>query len=233
VYSVERRLLYDAVKRGLDISVAALTLIAGAPLWLATAVAIRLSSPGPAIFYRTVIGRRGRPFRFYKFRTMRHGADDAIHVDWVRGFVQADAPFKLVGARAVYKVFDDSRVTGLGVWLRRFSIDEIPQLVNVLRGDMSLVGPRPPIVEEFELYDERAKRRLSVLPGITGLYQIKARGAVPFSEMLRIDLDYINRRSLWLDLRVFARTPGVMLHGRGSGHERKTAMRDAADSPAD
>jgi lipopolysaccharide/colanic/teichoic acid biosynthesis glycosyltransferase len=150
---------------------------------------------------------------------MRHEASDAVHLQWLRDYVTADQPFRVAGGRPVYKVFDDPRVTTLGAWLRRTSLDEIPQFFNVFRGDMSVVGPRPPIPEEFNLYDDAAKARLSVRPGITGLYQVRARGTVPFSEVIRIDLDYIKRRSMSLDLQIMSLTPLIMLTGRGSGHE--------------
>jgi lipopolysaccharide/colanic/teichoic acid biosynthesis glycosyltransferase len=116
----------------------------------------------------------------------------------------------------VYKVVDDHRVTAVGRVLRRFSLDEVPQLVNVLRGDMRVVGPRPPIVYEWGLYDDAARRRLDVKPGITGLYQVTARSQVPFSGMLALDLEYVRRRSLALDLRIMLRTVWVMLSGRGA-----------------
>ena len=218
-YAFEPRPVYDAVKRATDVFLAALALTLGAPAWLAIGLAIRLSSPGPAIFHRIAIGRHGKPFRIYKFRTMRHEAPDAVHLDWLRDYVIADQPFRVAGGRPVYKVLDDPRVTPLGVWLRRTSLDEVPQFLNILKGDMSLVGPRPPIPQEFDLYDELAKRRLSVRPGITGLYQVTARGTAPFSEVIKIDLDYIMRRSMLLDLRIMSLTPLIMLTGRGSGHE--------------
>lgn len=205
------RPFYEAAKRALDILVAAAVLVLLSPLWLLIAIAIRLSSPGPALFRNTVIGRGGRPFTYYKFRTMVKG-DDSHHRAWLRDFVTQDATYQ--GRR--YKVDDDPRRTGLGKWLRRLSLDEIPQLINVLQGDMSLVGPRPPLRYEFELYDETSRRRLAVRPGITGLYQVTARSAVPFSEMLAIDLDYIRRRSLALDLWIIFRTPWAMLTGRGA-----------------
>ena len=209
---VDGRPAYAAASRLLDILVAAGVLVLLSPLWLAIAAVIRATSPGPALFRRTVVGRGGRPFTYYKFRSMVDG-DDGHHRAWLREFVINDAPYE--GDR--FKVTDDRRITPVGRVLRRLSLDEVPQLLNVLSGEMSVVGPRPPIVEEFALYDERACRRLAVKPGITGLYQVTARSRVPFSGMLALDLEYIERRSLALDLWIMLRTAAVMLCGRGAG----------------
>jgi lipopolysaccharide/colanic/teichoic acid biosynthesis glycosyltransferase len=206
---------YLAAKRVLDAAIAALVLGLGSPLWLALAAAIRLTSPGPAIFRRHVAGEGGRVFTYYKFRTMRAG-DDRHHREWLQRFVVEDRPYAEDQGRPVYKAIDDVRVTPVGRLLRRFSLDEVPQLINVLRGDMSIVGPRPPILAEYELYDERARRRLAVKPGLTGLYQVTARSQVPFSRMAALDCEYIARRSLGLDLAIMARTFGVMLRGSGA-----------------
>jgi lipopolysaccharide/colanic/teichoic acid biosynthesis glycosyltransferase len=143
---------------------------------------------------------------------MRKG-DDTHHRKWLAEFVTRDSSYTGGG----FKVRNDPRVTFVGKLLRRTSLDEVPQLINVLAGDMSIVGPRPPIEFEYDLYDDAAKRRLAVKPGITGLYQVTARSRVPFSEMLRLDLEYIRTRSIWLDLRIMAQTPVVMVTGRGAG----------------
>jgi lipopolysaccharide/colanic/teichoic acid biosynthesis glycosyltransferase len=206
---------YAAVKRLLDVVVAGVVLVIGAPLWLAIAVAIRLTSPGPALYRGPVVGLGGRTFTYYKFRSMRPG-DDSHHREWLRDFVRADKPFLDSEGEPVYKAVNDARITPVGRFVRRFSLDEVPQLINVLRGEMSIVGPRPPIPAEYEVYDEPARRRLAVRPGITGLYQVTARSRVPFSEMLAIDLDYIRRRSLGLDLWIMLRTVGAMLQGEGA-----------------
>jgi lipopolysaccharide/colanic/teichoic acid biosynthesis glycosyltransferase len=202
---------YDILSRLLDVTVAAVALLLLSPLWLAIAVLIRTTSPGPALFRRTVVGRDGRHFTYYKFRSMVDG-DDSHHRTWLRDFVTRDAPYQGGG----YKVVRDPRITPVGAVLRRLSLDEVPQLINVVRGDMSIVGPRPPIVAEFELYDDRTRRRLAVKPGITGLYQVTARSQVPFSQMLAIDLDYIERRSLRLDVGIMLRTVAVMVSGKGA-----------------
>ena len=203
---------YEAASRALDVVVAAAVLVLLSPVWLAIAVLVRATSSGPALFRRTVAGRCGRPFTYYKFRSMVDG-DDSHHRRWLRDFVVDDAAYQGGG----FKVVGDRRITPVGRVLRRLSLDELPQMLNVLRGEMSVVGPRPPIMAEYELYDDRARRRLAVKPGITGLYQVTARSSVPFSRMLAIDLDYIERRSLALDLSIMLRTAGVMLSGRGAG----------------
>jgi lipopolysaccharide/colanic/teichoic acid biosynthesis glycosyltransferase len=206
------RPLSDAITRGLDLAIATTALLLLSPLWLAVALVIRLSSPGPALFRRTMIGQGGRPFTYYKFRSMVAG-DDRHHTDWLRAFVTADAPY----SKGEFKVTGDRRVTRVGRLLRRTSLDEVPQLINVLKGEMSVVGPRPPIPFEFGLYDEKARQRLAVKPGITGLYQVTARSRVPFSGMLAIDVDFIERRSIALYLLVVARTFAAMWSGRGAG----------------
>lgn len=203
---------YEAASRALDVLVAAAVLVLLGPLWLAIAVLIRATSPGPALFRASVIGRDGEPFTYLKFRTMVVNGDDRDHRRWLHEFVTRDAPYR----DGLFKVVGDGRVTPVGRVLRRFSLDEVPQLVNVLRGEMSVVGPRPPLPCEWALYDAAARRRLAVRPGITGLYQVTARSRVPFSGMLAIDLDYIRRRSLVLDLSIMVRTVWVMLTGSGA-----------------
>jgi lipopolysaccharide/colanic/teichoic acid biosynthesis glycosyltransferase len=207
-----RREPYETIKRALDVVIALVVLVVFSPIWLLIALLVKVTSPGPAFFRNTMVGRGGRRFRYHKFRTMVAG-DDSHHREWLKEFVTKDAPYK----EGRFKVDADPRRTGIGKFLRRTSLDEIPQLIDVLKGDMSVVGPRPPILYEFEVYDDRARGRLAVRPGITGLYQITARSAVPFSQMLTIDLDYISRRSLWLDLTIIVRTPWVMLTGKGAG----------------
>jgi lipopolysaccharide/colanic/teichoic acid biosynthesis glycosyltransferase len=203
---------YNAVKRLLDVALAGAALVLLSPIWLAIGILIRVTSPGPALYRSTVIGKDGRRFTYYKFRSMVAG-DDRHHKEWLRDFVTRDAPYR----DRVYKVEADPRVTPVGRVLRRLSLDEVPQLINVLRGEMSIVGPRPPIPFEYELYDQRARGRLAVKPGITGLYQVTARSQVPFSRMLALDLEYVERRSLGLDIGIMCRTVGVMLTGRGAG----------------
>jgi lipopolysaccharide/colanic/teichoic acid biosynthesis glycosyltransferase len=206
------RRAYEIAKRTIDLAITSLALVLLSPAWAVIAVLVQATSPGPALFSRTVVGRGGRRFSYYKFRSMRQG-DDTEHLEWLRDFVVNDKAY--VGSE--FKVRNDPRITPLGKLLRRTSLDEVPQLINVLRGEMSLVGPRPPIEFEYELYDDNARQRLAVKPGITGLYQVTARSAVPFSEMLRFDLEYIERRSVWLDFRIMLITPIRMITGRGAG----------------
>lgn len=203
--------LYENTTRLLDLLVATVLLCVFSPAWVAVAAAIRATSPGPALYRRVVIGQGGKRFTYYKFRTMLEG-DDSHHTQWLRDFVTRDAAYR----DGQFKVVGDPRITSVGRVLRRWSLDEIPQLLNVLKGDMSLVGPRPPIPYEFELYDSAAKRRLAVKPGITGLYQVTARSQVPFSQMLALDLDYIEHRTVWLNVKIMLRTLGAMAHGRGA-----------------
>ena len=213
--------VYEAAKRAIDIVVSLAFVIMLSPLWLVIALAIRRNSPGGALFRGQVVGRFGQHFTYYKFRTMYANSDNSIHQKWLEEFVKSDRPFRKAdgapGSRAVYKVVNDPRVTPIGAWLRRTSLDEVPQLINVLRGEMSLIGPRPPVDYEYVHYDDYARQRLLVKPGITGLYQVTARSAVGFREMVAIDLDYIQRRSLLLDLLIMVRTPWVMLLGKGAG----------------
>ena len=209
---------YKYLKRGLDVCVCLLTLALGLPLWVLMALGIKLTSPGPVFYRGEVVGLEGVPFRYYKFRTMEAKADDRVHRQWLEQFVKYDSPFATDEAgQEVYKVVDDPRITPLGRWLRKFSLDEVPQMINVLRGDMSLVGPRPPVRYEYDHYDSWAKQRLSVRPGITGLYQVTGRSRVGFRQMMEIDLDYIRRRSIGLDLWIILKTPIVMLTARGAG----------------
>src|ERR1700694_3577622 len=205
------RPLFDPMKRCFDIALAVVVLVVLFPIWVVIGVLIKLSSPGPILFASTVVGRGGRPFTWYKFRTMLDG-DDSHHTNWLKEFVENDAPYN----GNLCKFHPDPRVTTTGAVLRRFSLDEVPQFVNVLRGEMSVVGPRPPIMFEYNLYDHAKKRRLAIRPGISGLYQVTGRSHQPFSGMLATDLDYISRRSLLLDLRIMVRTVGVMISGRGA-----------------
>jgi exopolysaccharide biosynthesis polyprenyl glycosylphosphotransferase len=205
-------------KRAIDIFGSTLALIALAPLLLAIAVAVKLSSPGPVLFRQTRLGRYGALFTFLKFRSMTCNNDPRIHMDYVTRFIAgALDPPPASQAQAVYKITDDPRVTRVGRLLRRTSLDELPQLLNVLRGEMSLVGPRPPVPYEFQAYDVWHRRRvLEVKPGITGLWQVNGRSRLRFDDMVRLDLQYARTWSPWLDLRILMRTPGAVLSGKGA-----------------
>jgi lipopolysaccharide/colanic/teichoic acid biosynthesis glycosyltransferase len=207
---------YQTAKRALDIVVALAVLIGLAPLWLLVAVAVRLTSGGPALYKAEVAGQFGRPFTYYKFRSMYHGANDQVQRRFRRDFIRANRPYRLEqtadgGRRPVYKVVDDPRVTRVGRIIRELSIDEVPQFINVLRGEMSVVGPRPPLLWEVQYYQPWHWERLAVKPGITGPAQVRSRHRLPFDEMARIDIDYVRRRSLWRDLRIIVSTPFALL----------------------
>jgi len=209
---------YLASKRTLDVVLSALVLVVLLPLWLLIALLIKFSSPGPVFYRGTVIGKGGRSLRYYKFRTMRADSDNKAHKEWLEKFVKEDAAFSQdASGKQVFKVVNDPRITSVGRYLRKLSLDEVPQMINVLLGDMSLVGPRPPVPYEYEHYDDVARQRVSVTPGITGLYQVTARSQVGFSGMLAIDLEYIRTRTFRGDIMIMLKTPWVMLTGKGAG----------------
>jgi exopolysaccharide biosynthesis polyprenyl glycosylphosphotransferase len=202
------------VKRAFDSAAAAAALVLLSPLWVLMAVLIKLDSKGPVLYRQERVGMDGRVFLFLKFRTMRTGADDRIHREFQRQYIEGRPETNLGDdVRPVYKLHDDPRVTRTGRWLRRTSLDELPQLLNVLRGDMSLVGPRPPIPYEVEAYALWHRKRLDMKPGMTGLWQVSGRNRLSFEEMVRLDLFYIENWSLWLDLKIMLRTLPVLLRG--------------------
>jgi lipopolysaccharide/colanic/teichoic acid biosynthesis glycosyltransferase/glycosyltransferase involved in cell wall biosynthesis len=204
--------LYDAIKRVIDLSVALTVLLVGLPLWLTVAVLIKLESRGPVFHRGIVYGKDCVAFRYYKFRSMRIDGDDKAHRKFIERYVRENGGHELEG-ETVYKLMGDDRVTAVGRWIRKFSIDEIPQLWNVLSGQMSLVGPRPPLDYEFELYDEHMKQRLIVRPGITGMQQVWHRHTASFEDRLRMDLSYIRQRSTWLDIKLMLHTIPAALRG--------------------
>jgi exopolysaccharide biosynthesis polyprenyl glycosylphosphotransferase len=199
-------------KRIFDIAIAVVVSLVVMPMLLVVAVLVRCSSPGPVLFRQMRIGKDGQTFLMYKFRTMFADNNPMIHHDYYRSLVDRSA--KPIGG--VFKLSNDPRITPVGRILRRFSLDELPQLFNVLKGDMSLVGPRPPQPYEVAMYDERARLRLSVTPGITGLWQVSGRNELDFHEMVDLDLTYIARWSFWLDLLIILRTPLVLITAKGA-----------------
>jgi len=205
------------MRRIVDVTIAALVLIILSPLLLAVCVGIKLSSSGPVIFRQTRIGRNGRPFDFYKFRTMHVGVSSEPHRQYVKNFIKGWEPDESAGQAAVkvFKITDDPRIFPFGRFIRRTSIDEFPQLFNVLKGDMGLISPRPCLPYEWESYEEWHKRRLSVAPGCTGLWQAFGRSAVPFEDMVIMDLYYIRNRSLTLDARILYKTISTIFHAKG------------------
>jgi exopolysaccharide biosynthesis polyprenyl glycosylphosphotransferase len=194
------------IRRGMDVVGASLGLVLGAPLLALIALAIRLDSPGPMVFRQTRVGAGGRRFEMYKFRSMHEGAE--AELERLRDLNEADGP--------LFKIHDDPRLTRVGRFLRRTSLDELPQLWNVLRGQMSLVGPRPPLPAEVSRYMEWHKRRLEVRPGMTGLWQVSGRSMISFDEMVLLDIYYIENWSPWLDFKILLRTIPKVLFGDGA-----------------
>jgi lipopolysaccharide/colanic/teichoic acid biosynthesis glycosyltransferase len=203
---------YRLAKRGLDIVGSCIGLVVVSPLLGGVALAIRLDSPGPILFRQIRLGVGGRPFTVLKFRTMQLSADERRHQEHIRELISSGEA--AIEDTTWAPITADPRVTGIGAFLRRSHLDELPQFVNVLRGDMSLVGPRPPIPYEVELYEPWQLRRLSVLPGLTGLWQAYGWGRLPFVEGVKLDLEYVERRSLGLDLQIILRTLWQILVGR-------------------
>src|SRR5262245_28469289 len=202
------------VKRTSDLIIAALALAIMSPLWLLISLLIKLDSRGPVFYKQERVGMDGRIFLFYKFRTMHAGTDDAQHREFQRRYIKGEPDSNLGDAnRPAYKLRGDERVTRLGKLLRKTSLDELPQLFNVLRGDMSIVGPRPPIPYEVESYELWHRKRLDMKPGITGLWQVSGRNRLPFDEMVRMDLYYIENWSLLLDFKIVLQTLPVMWRG--------------------
>jgi lipopolysaccharide/colanic/teichoic acid biosynthesis glycosyltransferase len=206
-FPVHPRWSYNTtLKRGLDLSLAVVFLVCSLPVWLLIAVAIKLDSPGPVFFAQERVGHRGRHFRFYKFRSMRVGSDQARtevqHLNEVSG--------------PVFKVRGDPRITRTGRVLRRTSLDELPQLVNVIRGQMSLVGPRPPLPEEVAQYRASDMVRLSVKPGLTCWWQVRGRSNCDFDTWMAYDREYVYGLSLWVDLVILFRTAWAVLSCRGA-----------------
>jgi exopolysaccharide biosynthesis polyprenyl glycosylphosphotransferase len=196
-----------ALKRAMDITGAGLGLIVLSPVLLLAALAVKLSSPGPVLFRQPRVGRANRQFLMWKLRTMVDGADrmqdELLHLNEMEG-------------GAMFKMADDPRVTRVGKILRRTSLDELPQLWNVLRGEMSLVGPRPFVVHESEQITGWAGRRLDTTPGITGLWQVLGRNDIPFEEMVKLDYIYVTNWSLWWDIKILCQTLPVVLARRGA-----------------
>ncbi|MBZ5723503.1 MAG: sugar transferase [Acidobacteriia bacterium] len=206
----------------MDIAGSLLALLIFSPVLFLVAALIKLTSHGPVLFQQERLGHRGKPFRFLKFRSMHLQTDETIHKDYVKLFIsgKTDAVKSQNNGNNgnnVYKLTHDPRVTPIGRFLRKTSLDELPQLINVLKGEMSLVGPRPPIRYEVACYEIWHRDRLLVVPpGITGLWQVEGRSKVTFDEMVRLDLKYATSWSLWLDIKILMRTPRAVLMGAGA-----------------
>jgi lipopolysaccharide/colanic/teichoic acid biosynthesis glycosyltransferase len=208
---------YDAVKRLLDVMLSAMLLIVLSPLLLVVAALVKLTSQGPVLFKQQRMGQMMRPFVMLKFRTMELNAAPAIHQEFVSAFIRGRQTDGESDPNRLFKIVKDPRITSIGHFLRRTSLDELPQLWNVLRADMSLVGPRPPLPYEVAQYKTWHKRRIGeAKPGLTGLWQVKGRSRTTFDEMVRLDLRYVRTRSLWTDLRILLATPRAVISGKGA-----------------
>jgi lipopolysaccharide/colanic/teichoic acid biosynthesis glycosyltransferase len=202
------------LKRVIDVAGSIGLIVMFLPLFAVIAAAIKLTSKGPVFFAQTRIGRGGQPFRFIKFRSMFTGNDSSIHKEYVKKLIQGESGNAADAANGVYKIVNDPRVTPIGRFIRKTSLDELPQFFNVLKGDMALVGPRPPIPYELENYLNWHKRRvLEAKPGITGFWQVSGRSTTTFDTMVRMDLQYVMRRSLWWDVKLILLTPLAVFKG--------------------
>ena len=205
-----------ALKRVFDSIASLIALILLSPLLAVLAIIIRMTSKGPAFFKQKRVGEYGKQFVCYKFRTMRNDSDDKVHRDAVAKFMRGEVVDDNAEAgNQVFKLARDPRVTSVGHFLRKTSLDELPQLINVLLGDMSLVGPRPPIPYEVEQYRYRHRYRLLVKPGITGIWQVYGRSSVDFETLVSMDLSYVTDGTFWLDLKLLFLTIGVVVKGSG------------------
>jgi lipopolysaccharide/colanic/teichoic acid biosynthesis glycosyltransferase len=214
-----RKRLPLVIKRMMDIAGSAALLLALSPLLAVIAAIIKLTSKGPVIFQQERLGRFGARFKCLKFRTMFTNNDPKIHQEFIQQFISGkeECGKEKESQQSVYKIMNDPRVTPIGAFLRRTSLDELPQFWNVLRGEMSLVGPRPPVPYEFEIYDIWHRRRvLDIKLGVTGLWQVSGRSRTRFDDMVRLDLRYCQTWSLWLDLRILISTPRAVFGGDGA-----------------
>ncbi len=199
--------LYDAIKRLFDILISGIALILLSPLLLVLVIMVR-SDGGPAIYYQNRVGKNGKTFRIFKFRSMCVNADSPEMLAKLQAMNEMDGP--------AFKIKEDPRITKVGRFIRRTSMDELPQLVNILLGDMSIVGPRPPLVSEVKQYTEYQKQRLLVKQGLTCYWQCSGRNNISFDEWVELDLKYIRERSLWTDLKIILKTVPAVLSGNGA-----------------
>ena len=216
---INRKKISLGLKRLMDIVGSVVALILCLPVLVIIALAVRLTSNGPVLFRQVRLGRYGKKFTFLKFRSMHVNNDHKIHEDYVARFILGvpGAGPTGGGQAKLYKLTADPRITPVGRFLRNTSLDEIPQFLNVLMGDMSLVGPRPPVIYEFQRYDLWHKQRLlAAKPGITGLWQVDGRSRVKFDEMVRLDIRYARTWSLWLDIKILIQTPRAVISGAGA-----------------
>jgi lipopolysaccharide/colanic/teichoic acid biosynthesis glycosyltransferase len=213
--SEARRPAYAYLKRVIDVVLSAALMVILAPVFAAVAALVKLTSPGPVLFRQQRVGRSMVPFMMLKFRTMQVNADHGIHKQFVSSFITGQGVDALEGG--LFKITNDPRVTPIGRVLRKTSLDELPQLWNVLRGEMSLVGPRPPLAYEVEQYKAWHLRRvLDATPGLTGLWQVSGRSRMTFDEMVRLDLRYVRSSSFWTDIKILLATPRAVISGKGA-----------------
>jgi len=204
------------LRRVFDVAVAVALIFLLGPLLVAVALAVRIDSRGPALFRQRRIGYREREFTLYKFRSMRVDADPRGHREYVTALIKGEGENPDGGRENLYKLAVDNRITPVGRWIRRWSLDELPQLFNVVKGDMTLVGPRPAIPYEVAEYPSWYRRRFAVKPGLTGYWQVSGRSERTYEEMVRLDIEYAKRRTLGLDLSILAKTPWVVLSRKGA-----------------
>jgi lipopolysaccharide/colanic/teichoic acid biosynthesis glycosyltransferase len=204
------------VRRGVDLLFAIALIVLLAPILLAVAIAVRLDSHGPALFRQRRVGYGESEFTLYKFRSMRLDADPRGHQEYVTALIKGEGSAPGTESESIYKVAVDNRITPVGRWIRRWSLDELPQLFNVVLGDMTLVGPRPAIPYEVAEYPAWYLTRFSVKPGLTGLWQVSGRSERSYEEMVRLDIEYTERRSLTLDLSILLKTPWTVLSRKGA-----------------
>jgi lipopolysaccharide/colanic/teichoic acid biosynthesis glycosyltransferase len=200
------------IKRMIDVIIALLILAFSFPFLLVIGILVKLDSPGPVLYRHRRVGKNGHPFEMYKFRTMVVGGDDAGYMNYLRELIES-AKENPIGGKPYTKMKDDSRVTRVGRVLRKVYLDELPQMLNVLKGELSLVGPRPHVQFEVDHYTLEQRRRLSVKPGATGLWQVTGKADCTFDELLAYDLEYIDKWSIWLDLEIVFMTFFIMLRG--------------------
>lgn len=205
---------YKILKRILDLVGSAIAIIFFSPIFIIISICIKLTSKGPILFSQTRLGQNAKPFKYYKFRTMYFDIDPTLHQKFVKDLIEG----KLleIGEDSLLKLKHDPRVTPFGRFLRRTSIDELPQFINVLKGELSLVGPRPPLPYEYEKYQKWHKERLSIEPGITGLWQVTGRSSTTFDEMVQLDIEYARKRSLILDIKILIKTMYIVISGKGA-----------------
>jgi exopolysaccharide biosynthesis polyprenyl glycosylphosphotransferase len=204
------------IKRTFDFVLSSLMIALTAPLMVAIAIAIKLTSPGPVLFRQERVGMNGKHFTLLKFRSMYINADDKVHRDYATQWIKSNACHSTdTKGKALFKIARDPRITPVGYWLRKLSLDELPQLFNIWKGDMSLVGPRPPMPYEVEIYEDWQKKRLQAPPGLTGLWQVSGRNKISFEEMVRLDICYINNWSIEEDLKIILKTVAIVAFSKG------------------